>query len=61
VKSFFQENKLDQQVILFAIGSVTAEEIKKFSKNKIVISEVPDKRILLDSVAAYFESNPIHH
>ena len=61
VKSFFQENKLDQQVILFAIGSVTAEEIKKFSKNKIVISDVPDKGILLDSVAAYFESNPIHH
>jgi uroporphyrinogen-III synthase len=61
VKSFFQENKLDEQVMLFAIGNTTADEIKKFSKNKIVISDVPDKKTLLHKVISYFQMNPIHH
>ena len=61
VKSFFQENNLDKEVTLFAIGLTTADEIKNFSKNKIVVSDVPDKNSLLDKVISYFDLNPIHH
>jgi len=61
VKSFFQKNKIDEQVMLFAIGNTTADEIRKFSKNKIVVSDVPDKKTLLNNVISYFQMNPIHH
>ncbi|HEV8505807.1 MAG TPA: uroporphyrinogen-III synthase [Chitinophagaceae bacterium] len=61
VKSFFQQNKSENEVILFAIGDTTANEIKNFSKNKIVVSDVPDKKTLLDKVFSYFQLNPIHH
>ena len=61
VKSFFQKNKLDGQVTLFAIGNTSADEIKKFSENKIVVSDVPDMKTLLHKVISYFQMNPIHH
>ncbi len=61
VKSFFQENKLDDQTILFAIGNTTADEVKKFSKNKIEVGDEPKTRTLLEKVISYFETNPIHH
>lgn len=61
VKSFFRENGIDRKVILFAIGDTTAGEIKKFCGNEIVISDVPDKKNLLDKVTFYFQANPTHH
>lgn len=61
VKSFFQTNKLDEQTVLFAIGDTTANELKLFSGNKIIVSRYPDKKNLLSEVVSYFESNPIHH
>jgi uroporphyrinogen-III synthase len=61
VKSFFQENKLDDQTILFAIGNTTADEVKKFSNSKIVVSDAPDKKTLLNKVFSYFQTNHIHH
>ena len=61
VKSFFQENKLDDQTILFAIGNTTADEVKKFSKNKIVISDTPDGKTVLQKAVEFFQTNPIHH
>ncbi len=61
VKSFFQENKLDEQTILFAIGNTTAEEVKKFSKNKIVISDTPEGKTVLQKAVEFFQTNPIYH
>ena len=61
VKSFFQENKLDDQTIPFAIGNTTADEIKKFSKNKIVISDMPDGKTVLQKAVEFFQTNSIHH
>jgi uroporphyrinogen-III synthase len=61
VKSFFQENKLDDQTILFAIGNTTASEVKKFSKNKIVISDTPDGGPFLQKAVEFFQTNSIHH
>jgi uroporphyrinogen-III synthase len=61
VKSFFQLNKVPGQTVLFAIGNTTANEIKRFSKNKIMVSDVPTKETLIDNVISYFQINPIHH
>jgi len=61
VKSFFLNNKGNDQTILFAIGNTTADEIKKFSKNKMVISDKPDKTFLLEKVSYYFKTNPVRH
>jgi uroporphyrinogen-III synthase len=61
VKSFFENNILDGQTVLFAIGSTTANEIRRFSKNKIAVSDVPDGRILLQKAIEFFQTNPIHH
>ena len=60
VKSFFQENKLDDQTILFAIGNTTADEVKKISKNKIIISDTPDGKTVLKTAVEFFQ-NSIHH
>jgi uroporphyrinogen-III synthase len=61
VKSFFQKNKLDEQTIPFAIGNTTADEIKKFSKNKIVISDMPDGKTVIKKAVEFFKTNSIHH
>lgn len=60
VKSFFQENKLDDQTVLFAIGGTTAEEVKKISKNKIVVSDAPEATMLLEKIISFFQTNHIH-
>jgi len=61
VQSFFQENKLKNQTILFAIGNTTADEIKKLSKNKIVIGDEPKSESLLEKLINYFQTHPIHN
>lgn len=54
VQSFFQKNKLDDTTILFAIGNTTANEIKNFTNNKIIISNKPGKENLVDKMMEYF-------
>ncbi len=68
VKSFFQKNQLDDQTVLFAIGNTTANEIKKNlpagkagSKNKILTSDDPGTKHLVEKAIKFFETNPIHH
>lgn len=54
VHSFFRKNKLPASTLLFAIGSTTANEIKKYSTNKIIISNVPGKENLVRKMIEYF-------
>lgn len=54
VESFFLKNKLPEQTILFAIGNTTAETIKRYSKNKIIIADEPDKESLVYKMIEYF-------
>jgi uroporphyrinogen-III synthase len=60
VNSFFSINKINEQTILFAIGNTTANEIKKYCANKIIISKEPEKELLAGEVINYFDSI-IHH
>lgn len=50
VHSFFQKNKITDNTVLFAIGSTTAETIKSFCSNKIVLSNFPDKEQMVEQV-----------
>ena len=54
VRSFFEKNKIETNVVLFAIGKTTAEEVKIFSNNKIIISEIPETEKLITEVVNYF-------
>lgn len=58
VQSFFQKNKLTDTTILFAIGNTTANEIKKYSTNKIIISDAPGKENLVSKMIEYFSPFP---
>lgn len=57
VTSFFKKNKLTDTTILFAIGNTTANEIKKYTNIKIVISDEPGKQNLVNKMMEYFEFN----
>lgn len=54
VDSFFRQNKLGGETILFAIGNTTAEQVKKYTNNKIVTSVDPGKENLLRRAIEYF-------
>jgi uroporphyrinogen-III synthase len=60
VSSFFSVNKINEQTVLFAIGSTTANEIKKYSDNKIIVGNEPEKKLLAGEAIKYFDSI-IHH
>jgi uroporphyrinogen-III synthase len=55
VESFFSLNQLSLSTIAFAIGSTTADMIKKHCTNPIIISDSPEKEILLQTAVDYFK------
>lgn len=55
VRSFFNENKVGDNTVLFAIGKTTAGEIRNFANNKIIVSEEAGKSELLDTVLDYYK------
>ncbi len=56
VESFFSNNQLSENTVLFAIGNTTAKELKKHSNNKIVISNEPGKQNLTKTMIDFFKS-----
>jgi len=54
VESFFRMNTIPAKTILFAIGNTTADTIKKYSNNKILIGDQPGKSTLLEMAIEYF-------
>lgn len=54
VESFFGNNKIPSSTVLFAIGNTTANTLKKFSTNKIIISDEPGKESLFRKMIEYF-------
>jgi uroporphyrinogen-III synthase len=54
VESFFSNNTIGSQTILFAIGNTTADAIKSFSDNKIIIADTAGKENLVKQMIAYF-------
>ncbi len=57
VQSFFTANQLKKNTVCFAIGTTTADAIKDFAGNKIIISDATSQESLLASVQLYFEGS----
>jgi uroporphyrinogen-III synthase len=57
VNGFFENNKVNNKTILFAIGNTTAEQIKKFTSNKIVVGDKPGKENLVEKVIKVFANS----
>jgi uroporphyrinogen-III synthase len=55
VNSFFSENQINNHTIVFAIGETTANTLKHFCSNTIVVSDFPDKEMLLQQAISYFK------
>jgi uroporphyrinogen-III synthase len=55
VDSFFSVNRLNEQVILFAIGNTTASALKKYSKNRVIVSGEPGKENLFRTMLDFFD------
>lgn len=53
VQSFFSLNSTNDHTVLFAIGNTTASAIRELSKNEIIVSPQPDKKIILQHAIAY--------
>lgn len=56
VKSFFAKNKIQPETTFFTIGKTTAEEVKNFSNNPTIISDIPDTKKLIADVIKYFST-----
>ena len=56
VTSFFSDNTIDQETIVFAIGETTAGTIKEYCENKIVIGEESGKQNLVNAMITYYSS-----
>lgn len=54
VVSFFENNQLPVNTMLFAIGNTTAAEIKKYTPNTIMIAEQPGKENMVKQAIEYF-------
>ena len=56
VSNFFSCNQINAQTNLFAIGQTTAEEIKKFTNNTIIVGDKAGKEDLINTMIRYYQS-----
>jgi uroporphyrinogen-III synthase len=61
VRSFFSNNTILSNTILFSIGSTTANEIKKYSNNIIEVADETSKEMLLMQTIQFFQTKYIHY
>ena len=53
-ESFFSTNNLPAETVLFAIGSTTANELRKYTTNTIITGKEPGKENLVNEAVKYF-------
>ena len=59
VNSFFQKNTVSSTTNLFAIGATTADALKHFTKQPVIIAEVPGKENLARLAFNHFNKSKI--
>ncbi|HMH20871.1 MAG TPA: uroporphyrinogen-III synthase [Puia sp.] len=57
VHSFFSDNTLPAGTLSFAIGQTTAEAIRQYPENNVIVSGSPDKEALVLQAIEYFQHN----
>ena len=55
VHSFFSDNTISTNVVLFSIGNTTTATIKTYSSNKVITSEWPGKENMIELVIDYYK------
>lgn len=53
-ESFFSVNQLPVETIIFAIGKTTAQAVKKFSDNRVLVADQPGKEQMVEMMINYF-------
>jgi uroporphyrinogen-III synthase len=54
VQSYFSLNKAHRDATFFALGNTTADAIKQFAINNIIVSDFPRKELLVDKAINFF-------
>ena len=54
VKTFFLDNQLAPETVVFALGSTTAAALREHSQKNIRLSPAPEKSVLLRLAIDYF-------
>lgn len=54
VQSFFIKNKAAEGCVFFAIGRATADTIKRYTRNRIIVAGEPGKENLVETMVSYF-------
>lgn len=57
VDSFVSENEFAPKTVLFAIGNTTGYALKDITRNRIIVSTIPAKENLIDTVVSYFDGH----
>ncbi|MER3470984.1 MAG: hypothetical protein C4330_06515 [Chitinophagaceae bacterium] len=55
VQSFFSANQLNKDTVCFAIGQTTANSIKGFTSNQLLISTEPSQQAIVNKTINYFK------
>jgi len=59
VQSFFSKNSITHNTQVFAIGATTANEVKLFTQQPVIIAEIPGKENLIRLVIKHFSKSKI--
>src|SRR5688572_16997610 len=60
-ESFFSKNQVPPKTVLFVIGNTTSVSIRKYTANKIITGDEPDKNKLISKAVRFFSANSMHH
>jgi len=60
-ESFFTKNILPAKTVLFVMGHTTAVAIRKYSTNKIITGDEPDKNKLISKAVRFIYENSLPH
>lgn len=58
-ESFFSNNTIPPETVLFAIGQTTRDTLAHFTRNKIVVSKEPGKDEMVEQAVKYFRETGI--
>lgn len=59
VQSFFSKNSINQQTSIFVIGTTTANAVKIFTQQPVIIAETPGKENLVNLAIKHFSKSEI--
>lgn len=58
-RSFFSANKVNEKTVLFAIGTTTAAEVRKYSHAQVKVSPIQSKEGVITTAINYFKNKTI--